>query len=113
MATSPLFFSDSDHSDINFVLFFLTMNFSAANHMEFGVVNPTYDAENLNNEARYPHLSVRAPAPPPAASKLESCATDRRTSGCYEDPEEERYTTLKNVSDEPTGHDSSSDGKVL
>lgn len=81
--------------------------------MEFGVVNPTYDAENLNNEARYPHLSVRAPAPPPAASKLDSCAADRHTSGCYEDPEEERYTTLKNVSDEPTGNDNCSDGKLV
>ena len=72
--------------------------------MQIGVVNPTYEAQNLNNEARYPHLSSRpTQAPqPPLTTKGDSCA-DRRTSGYYDDPDEERYTSLKALEDGATG----------
>ena len=72
--------------------------FSGENRTQIGVVNPTYESENLNNEARYPHLSARArpnPLPLPTTTKGLESSCDRRTSGCYEDLDEDRYTSLK------------------
>ena len=73
---------------------------SGENHMQVGVVNPTYEAENLNNETRYPHLNSRArpaPLPLPMTTKGVESGCDRRTSGCYDELDEDRYTTLKSI----------------
>lgn len=73
-------------------------NGPSENHTQIGVVNPTYESENLNNEARYPHLSARArpnPLPLPTTTKGLESGCDRRTSGCYDDLDEDRYTSLK------------------
>ncbi|XP_052264801.1 multiple epidermal growth factor-like domains protein 10 isoform X1 [Dreissena polymorpha] len=80
-----------------------------------GVVNPTYEAQNLRNEGRYPHLSQRATRPPLPQRHGATCeefdditheklqvAMGTSTGCCptsepYPEPEEDRYTTLSSV----------------
>ncbi|KAL4216497.1 hypothetical protein ACF0H5_024220 [Mactra antiquata] len=88
-----------------------------------GVVNPSYDEDNLRDERRYPHLSQRVSqqvttVPPPLPHRLDSCDacvdsddvklnvtlndTCRPVSSQYaevDDPED-RYTTLKSINGE-------------
>ena len=79
------------------------------------MVNPTYEAQNLNNEARYPYLSSRTThvtETPPLTAKLGDGCSDRRTSGCYDEPDEDRYTSLKAIEEAATGYDNAAkDGK--
>ncbi|XP_052786694.1 multiple epidermal growth factor-like domains protein 10 isoform X2 [Mya arenaria] len=94
-----------------------------------GVVNPTYQEQNMQNEHRYPHLAQRASSlRPPLPERQQSCepfddideekmrvtmargdkCDSRPTSGTYSEPEEDRYTTLKSVMGNATLERSSS-----
>ena len=49
---------------------------------------------------------------PPLTAKLGDGCSDRRTSGCYDEPDEDRYTSLKAIEEAATGYDNAAkDGK--
>lgn len=57
--------------------------------------------EDTCSDARYPHLSAKTHSQPCARKDIDSC-DDHRSSGCYDDLDEDRYTTLKGVGKELT-----------